>query len=123
MKFGVNILSRGPMATREGYIEVAAAAEKLGFGFVSVNDHVVVPGDIASRYPYSEGGDWGNASSGQCLEQLSALAFLAACTQKIELLTSVMVVPHRQAILAAKMIATADVLSNGRVIVGCGVVG
>ncbi len=120
MKFGVNILSRGPMATREGYIEVAAAAEKLGFGFVSVNDHVVVPGDIASRYPYSEGGDWGNASSGQCLEQLSALSFLAACTQKLELLTSVMVVPHRQAILAAKMIATADVLSNGRVILGCG---
>jgi probable F420-dependent oxidoreductase len=120
MQFGVNILSRGPMGSRDGYITVATAAERLGFGFVSVNDHVVVPGDIASRYPYSEEGDWAGASAGQCLEQLSALNFLAGCTQRVGLLTSVMVVPHRAAILAAKMIATADVLSNGRVILGCG---
>lgn len=120
MRFGVNILSRGPMATRDGYIGVAAAAERLGFHFVSVNDHVVVPGDIASRYPYSEGGEWTPATVGECLEQLSTLAFLAGCTKTLRLLTSVMVVPHRQAVLAAKMIATADVLSGGRVTVGCG---
>ena len=120
MRFGVNILSRGPMATREGYIAVAEAAERLGFHFVSVNDHIVVPGDIESRYPYSEGGDWAAASVGECLEQLTTLAFLAGCTKRVRLLTSVMVVPHRQPILAAKMITTADVLSGGRVILGCG---
>lgn len=120
MRFGVNILSRGPMATREGYIAVAEAAERLGFDFVSVNDHVVVPGDIASRYPYSEAGDWAGASVGECLEQLATLSFLAGCTKRVKLLTSVMVVPHRQPILAAKMLATADILSGGRVIVGCG---
>lgn len=120
MQFGVNILSRGPMATREGAVAVAQAAERLGFGFISVNDHVVVPGDIASRYPYSEEGNWAAASHGQCLEQLAMLSFLAGCTQKLKLLTSVMVVPHRNPILAAKMIATADVLSGGRVILGCG---
>lgn len=120
MRFGVNILSRGPMATREGYIGVAEAAERLGFDFVSVNDHVVVPGDIGSRYPYSEDGGWAPATVGECLEQLSTLSFLAGCTKRLKLLTSVMVVPHRQPILAAKMLATADVLSGGRVIVGCG---
>ncbi|MFM9940845.1 MAG: LLM class F420-dependent oxidoreductase [Hyphomicrobiaceae bacterium] len=120
MRFGVNILSRGPMATREGYLGVAEAAERLGFDFVSVNDHVVVPADIASRYPYSEGGEWAPANVGECLEQLSTLSFLAGCTKRLKLLTSVMVVPHRQVILAAKMLATADVLSGGRVIVGCG---
>ncbi len=120
MRFGVNILSRGPMACREGYLVVAEAAERLGYDFVSVNDHIVVPGDIDSRYPYSEAGDWAGAAAGQCLEQLSALAFLAGCTKRVRLLTSVMVVPHRQAVLAAKMLATADVLSEGRVIVGCG---
>lgn len=120
MRFGVNVLSRGPMATQQGYLEVAAEAERLGFDFISVNDHIVVPGDIDSRYPYSEEGDWGGASSGECLEQLATLSFLAGCTRKVRLLTSVMVVPHRQPVLAAKMLATADVLSGGRVIVGCG---
>ena len=56
MDFGVATVSRGECATREGYLAVAEAAEGLGFGFVSVNDHVVVPRAIASRYPYSESG-------------------------------------------------------------------
>ena len=120
MRFGVNILSRGPMATQEGYLTVAAAAERFGYDFVSVNDHIVVPADIDSRYPYSEDGGWAGSTTGQCLEQLSTLAFLAGCTRRVRLLTSVMVVPHRQPVLAAKMLATADVLSGGRVIVGCG---
>ena len=120
MRFGVNILSRGPMATQDGYLTIAATAERLGFDFISVNDHIVVPADIASRYPYSEEGDWAGRASGQCLEQLSTLAFLAGCTRRVRLLTSVMVVPHRQPVLAAKMLATADVLSGGRVIVGAG---
>ena len=120
MRFGVNILSRGPMATEDGMLTVAAAAERLGFDFVSVNDHIVVPADIASRYPYSEEGDWAGRTLGECLEQLSMLSFLAGATRRVRLLTSVMVVPHRHPVLAAKMIATADVLSGGRVIVGCG---
>lgn len=120
MRFGVNILSRGPMANRAGYKAVATAAERLGFGFVSANDHVLVPADIESRYPYTEEGDWAGRQTGQCLDVLSTLTFLAGCTERVELLSSVMVVPHRPAILAAKMIATADVLSEGRMIVGVG---
>jgi probable F420-dependent oxidoreductase len=120
MRFGVNILSRGPMANRAGYKAVAAAAERLGFGFVSANDHVVVPADIESRYPYTEEGDWGGKATGQCLDVLSTLTFLAGCTERVKLLSSVMVVPHRPALLAAKMIATADVLSEGRMVIGVG---
>ncbi|MGE0700043.1 MAG: TIGR03619 family F420-dependent LLM class oxidoreductase [Hyphomicrobiaceae bacterium] len=120
MRFGVNILSRGPMANRAGYKAVAAAAERLGFDFVSANDHVVVPADIDSRYPYSEEGDWAGRNTGECLDVLSTLTFLAGCTERVRLLSSVMVVPHRPAILTAKIIATADVLSEGRMIVGVG---
>lgn len=120
MRFGVNILSRGPMANRAGYKAVAGAAERLGFDFVSANDHVLVPADIDSRYPYSEEGDWAGRNTGACLDVLSTLTFLAGCTERVRLLTSVMVIPHRPAILAAKMIATADVLSEGRMVIGVG---
>lgn len=120
MRFGVNILSRGPMANRAGYKAVASAAERLGFDFVSANDHVVVPADIDSRYPYSEEGDWAGRNTGECLDVLTTLTFLAGCTDRVRLLSSVMVVPHRPAILTAKIIATADVLSEGRMVIGCG---
>jgi probable F420-dependent oxidoreductase len=120
MDFGVATLTRGECATREGYIAVAEAAERLGFGFIGVNDHIVVPGDIASRYPYSEDGLWAGRTAGACLDQLVTLSFIAARTGRLGLLTSVMVVPHRHPVLAAKMLATIDVLSGGRLIVGCG---
>ena len=120
MDFGVATVTRGECATREGYIAVAEAAEGLGFGFVSVNDHVVVPRDIASRYPYSDSGEWAARTAGECLDQLATLAFLAARTERVNLLTSVMVVPQRHPVLAAKMLATVDLLSKGRLIVGCG---
>lgn len=121
MDFGVATVTRGECSSREGYIAVAEAAERLGFGFISVNDHVVVPRDIASRYPYSESGEWAARTAGECLDQLGTLAFLAGRTQRVQLLTSVMVVPQRHPVLTAKMLATIDVLSKGRLIVGCGV--
>src|SRR3990172_2178666 len=120
MDFGVGTLTRGECSTREGYIAVAEAAERLGFGFIGVNDHIVVPGDIASRYPYSEDGQWAGRTAGDCLDELAPLAFIAGRTERLGLLTSVMVLPHRQPVLAAKMLATIDVLSRGRLIVGCG---
>ncbi len=55
------------------------------------------------------------------MEQLSCLTFAAALTRNVRLLTSVMVVPHRPPLLAAKTLATIDVLSKGRVTVGIGV--
>lgn len=121
MDFGVNTATRGPMANRSGYLAVAEGAERHGFGYLTVNDHLVVPRDIGSRYPYTEEGNWPGKVFGECLDQLATIAFLAGCTKRLKLLTSVMVVPHRHPVLAAKMLATADVLSGGRVIVGAGV--
>lgn len=120
MEFGVNTSPRGALSSREAYMSVAQAAERLGFGFLSVSDHVVVPRDNTSRYPYNEEGKLGAATLGHCFDQLTTLAFLAGCTKTIGLLSSVMVVPHRQAVLAAKVLSTTDVLSGGRLRVGCG---
>src|SRR5262245_15484773 len=121
MDFGVNVMTRGITGGPEGLVAMARRAEELGFAHVTANDHLVVPNRIASRYPYTATGDWPGARAGECLEQITVLGFLAAATSRIRLVTSVMVVPQRPAVLAAKTLATVDVLSRGRLTVGVGV--
>jgi probable F420-dependent oxidoreductase len=120
MKFGLSTLTRGVFATREAYMAVARAAERSGFDFLSVSDHLVVPAKFRSQYPYSAGGVFAAAEHGYCLDMLTTVAFLSGCTEKLRLLMSVLVVPHRPAMLTAKMLATMDVLSGGRLILGAG---
>jgi probable F420-dependent oxidoreductase len=86
-----------------------------------VGDHIILPKEIGSRYPYTVGGEFSGAESGEYLEQLTVLSFLAGITQRIRLVPSVMIVPYRNPLLAAKMLATLDVLSEGRLTVGIGV--
>ncbi|MGE0764825.1 MAG: LLM class F420-dependent oxidoreductase [Hyphomicrobiaceae bacterium] len=120
MEFGISTLSRGLYTTRATYMAVAQAAERAGFAFLSVNDHMIVPGKLGSAYPYTQGGVWSASEHGHCFDQLAALAFLSGCTSRLRLLTSVMVVPHRPPIQTAKTLATIDVLSGGRLILGVG---
>ncbi len=121
MEFGFGIPTRGPIATPENIATLARKGEEMGFGIISVSDHVIIPKNIGSTYPYNESGRFAGAADGACMEQLALLSFLAGITSTAKLLTSVMVLPHRPPVLAAKMLATIDVLSNGRLIVGCGV--
>jgi len=109
------------MATPQNLATLAHQGEELGFAIISVSDHIIIPKAIASTYPYNESGTFAGSPTGECLEQLSLLSFLVGVTSSAKLLTSVMVLPHRPPVLTAKMLATIDVLSNGRLIVGCGV--
>ena len=52
MEFGFGLPTRGPMATPDNLAVLARKADELGFGFISVSDHVVIPNRIASTYPY-----------------------------------------------------------------------
>ncbi|MDA0661479.1 MAG: LLM class F420-dependent oxidoreductase [Proteobacteria bacterium] len=120
MKYGFGVPTRGPMANPRDITAMAKKGEELGFDVVFVNDHIVVPRDVGSRYPYSDSGEWPGGASGEAMEQLVLLSYLASATSRMRLLTSVMVVPHRNPVTTAKMLATIDVLSEGRVAVGCG---
>jgi probable F420-dependent oxidoreductase len=120
MRFGLSTLTHNVFSTADSYIAVAEAAERAGFDFMSVSDHLVVPGHLESHYPYVVGGAFRIASHGHCFDMLSTIAFLAGITKRIRLLTSVLVVPYRPAMLTAKMLATIDVLAKGRLIVGVG---
>jgi probable F420-dependent oxidoreductase len=109
------------VARRDPLIAFARRAEALGYDSLWVSDHVVVPWRITSRYPYNASGDFPLPPAGDFLEPLTALALVAGVTDRVALGTSVLVLPHRHPVLAAKMLATLDHLAPGRVICGAGV--
>ncbi len=121
MDFGIAIGPRGATGTPDGIKARVEQAERLGFTYLGMPDHIVFPDTSDSRYPYAPDGKHPSIGSGYALEQLSCLTFAGALTNSIRLLTSVMVVPHRHPILAAKQLATIDILTKGRLTVGCGV--
>jgi probable F420-dependent oxidoreductase len=120
LDFGIHIGTRGCCASRENLMAVARHAEALGYAYLGVADHLIVPAKHGDRYAYTTDGVWPGSATGECFDCIATLAFLAACTERIKLLTSVAVVPYRPAVLAAKLFMTADVLSGGRVIAGVG---
>src|SRR5215472_16394493 len=123
MEFGFALPPRGPLATPENIARLAQRGEAMGFGILAVSDHIVFTKSIQSAYPGGANGQYYafGESQGEYLEPLALLSFLAGITSTAKLLTAVMVLPNRPPILTAKALATIDVLSNGRVIVGCGV--
>lgn len=120
MKFGFNLPTAGPLYGAADITRLAIAGEALGFDYVTFSDHVVIPNDISTRYPYTDTGEFPKGASSARHEQLIELTYIAAKTNRIRLVTSVMVVPHRPPVLTAKMLATIDVLSGGRLTVGIG---
>lgn len=120
MLIGFDLANRGPLSRPEIMSRLAVEGEALGFHAATVSDHIVIPRDIQARYPYADSGEFPEGARGDWHEQLATAAWLAAKTTKLRILTSVMVVPHRPAVLTAKILATIDVLSGGRLIVGCG---
>ncbi len=121
MQFGLHLGTRGVATRPEGIREMARHCEAMGLSHLGFSDHVVIARSVDSRYPYNESGRWPARDTGICLEQITTIAFAAAVTERIRLVTSVMVLPYRPPVLAAKMLATADVLSKGRLVVGAGI--
>ncbi len=121
MQFGLHLGLRGPAGEPGSLRRIAARAEAAGYGYIGISDHVVIAREPGTAYPYTRDGRWFAEDTGECLEQITTLGFLAAATERIRLLTSVMVLGHRPPLLAAKMLATADVLSGGRLTLGVGV--
>ncbi len=124
MQFGFNLPNSGPLSDPATMSRLAREGEALGYDYLTMTDHVVLPDmttpGAALGYPYSESGEFYGTDPAVRHEQLVGLAWIAAQTQRIRLVTAVMVVPHRPAVLSAKMLATLDVLSGGRLVVGIG---
>lgn len=121
MKYGIHTFTRGPTRAPVSIARLSSACDRLGFDYYGVSDHVVVSAQIDSTYPYSKDGSWAGASDPDCIDCLTTLSFVAAHTERMRLLTSVLVIPHRPPVLASQILASLDVLSEGRLTIGAGV--
>jgi probable F420-dependent oxidoreductase len=120
--FGISLPGRGPLAKPDQVLTIAARADALGYASIFVTDHVVLPASMArSVYPYSATGQLPGGAAQDYLEPLAMLGCLSRVTKRARLGTSVLVIPYRHPLVTAKILATIDQLSGGRVILGAGV--
>jgi probable F420-dependent oxidoreductase len=109
MKVGVNLINFGPGVTVDAMLRWTRLAEALGYHLVMTSDHVAVTPDVSSRYP------------APFYEPFTLLGWLAAKARRLELGTTVIIVPYRHPLETARMTAQVDNLCGGRFIFGIGV--
>ena len=108
MKFGVWLPNCRHLATPQIIRRVAVSAEELGYDSVWVSDHVVVPRANIANFGET------------VFDPLVTLGVVAGATTRVQLGTTVLIVPYRNAVVTAKMVSSLDALSGGRVVLGIG---
>ena len=96
-------------ATSAEIVAIAQKAEEVGFDYISVSDHILMSADMDEAM----GARW--------CESVTAIAFLAGTTKRVRVYSSVLVLPYRDPVLIAKQLATLDLMSGGRAILGIGI--
>ena len=109
MKVGLKLHHSGPGASPGHMRRWAQFAETLGLHLIMTADHAALTPEVLEEYP------------APYYEPFTNLAWLAAHTEKIELGTTVIVVPYRHPVHLAHMTGNVDQLSGGRFIFGVGV--
>jgi probable F420-dependent oxidoreductase len=121
MKFGIAFANTGPYSNPEGAVAIARAAEETGFDSLWAVEHVVVPHDYASTYPYARSGKMPGGEDFPIPDPLVWLTWVGAHTTTLGLGTGILILPQRNPVVLAKEVATLDVLSGGRVLLGVGI--
>jgi len=109
MEFGLCIPHYGKPLNIPSILDTVRRVEELGFDSVWVTDHLIVPQTLGIIY------------RDHMLEPLALLNYVAAITTRVKIGTSVVILPYRNPIVLAKMLATTDQLSTGRLIFGAAV--
>lgn len=121
MKIGLFAMGTNRMAGGALLRSVAAHAERLGVATLWVPEHVVLLDQYASKYPYSLDGHLPAPTNAPILDPFLALTCMASATSKIRLATGICLVPEHNPLVLAKVTATLDFLSGGRVALGVGI--
>jgi probable F420-dependent oxidoreductase len=121
VKFGVMLgMGDGAGLAHPDYAtEAILLAERLGYESVWAGEHVVMP-DYTSRYPYAVDGRLPQSSTTDMPDPLIWLGYAAALTERIRLATGVIILHQRNPVVLAKQVATLDLLSRGRMMLGVG---
>ena len=121
MKFGIIFANIGPAVQPDYAARLGQLAEENGIESVWTVEHVVVPAGYESQYPYSPTGRMPGPEESPIPDPLIWLTYMAAVTTNLKLGTGVLILPQRNPVVLAKELATLDVLSKGRTILGIGV--
>lgn len=120
MKIGFFAIGIGPLTQPELVKTVAVTTDRLGFSTLWAPEHVVLLAEYASHYPYSAG-EFPMPVETPFGDPFTTLTYAAALTSKIRLATGICLVPEHNPLVLAKTVATADRLSDGRLILGTGI--
>lgn len=120
LKIGAKLPHSGELAMRRAPADMARELEDAGFDSIWVSDHVVLPVETASRYPFAVDGRPTWRFDTPYLEPMVVLGAVAATTKRAFIGTSVVIAPMRNPVLLAKQAATIDVMSGGRLVLGVG---
>jgi probable F420-dependent oxidoreductase len=112
MRLGLIHINTGPMSRPEALVSAARAAEAAGFDSVWAGEHLLLPDPQAPPSPM--------APQDPILDSLIALTWAAAHTTTIRLATGIVILPQRNPVVLAKQVASLDVLSGGRFMLGVG---
>ena len=122
MEVGLFSIGMGRTADPDIIAQIARKADELGFASLWAPEHVVLfePEAYTSRYPYNDTGKIAIAEA-DLLDPFTALSFAAAHTSRIKLGTGICLVPQRNPLITAKVVASLDRLSKGRFLFGVGI--
>ncbi|HXF05695.1 MAG TPA: LLM class F420-dependent oxidoreductase [Blastocatellia bacterium] len=121
MKLGILFCNAGPLVLPENARALAEVAEASGFESVWTVEHVVIPVGYSARYPYSETGRMPAPDDVPIADPLVFLSYLAGVTKTLKLATGILILPQRHPAYVAKEVATLDLLSGGRALLGVGI--
>jgi probable F420-dependent oxidoreductase len=120
MKIGIASVGLGPFSVPDIMAHVARTAEQCGFESLFAPDHSAIPDGHQTKCPYTPDGEIPGGPHAPLVEPITTLSFLAGLTSRIKLGTGVMILPQRHPLYVAKELATLDLISGGRAILGIG---
>ena len=120
MKLGIVFINTGARSGAS-IIALARRAEAVGIESVWTGEHVMIPLEYRSAYPYNDTGKMGVPPETVLVDPLITLAAIAAATEKVRLGTGVNILPQANPLLLAKQAASLDFMSNGRLMLGLGI--
>jgi alkanesulfonate monooxygenase SsuD/methylene tetrahydromethanopterin reductase-like flavin-dependent oxidoreductase (luciferase family) len=112
MKIGLFAVNYGTCGDPASAVRIAQAAEAAGLESVWTGEHIVLPDPMLDSFPL--------APNTPMLDTIVSLTWIAAHTKRVRIASGIIVLPLRNPLLLAKELATLDVASGGRLIVGVG---